>query len=68
MEKIDLAMHLRTIEAVYIKDALRFTKGNVQQAGDLLSVNRTTLISRIRKLGLSETLEELRSCGIEQGK
>ena len=49
---IDLRMHLAGIERALIEQALRRTRGTVAHAARLLNLRRTTLVERMRKLGL----------------
>ena len=46
-KRLDLDAMLKSWERSYIEAALRVTKGNVSQAAKLLSINRTTLYSRM---------------------
>ncbi len=50
---IDLQLTLRQIEAHYINQALHQTAGNKNQAASLLSLNRTTLVEKLKR-GLVE--------------
>ncbi|MCP4676917.1 MAG: AAA domain-containing protein [Deltaproteobacteria bacterium] len=50
---IDLQLTLRKIEALYIHKALDQTSGNKNQAANLLGLNRTTLVEKIKR-GLPE--------------
>ena len=51
-EGLDLRAHLATIERTLIEQALERTEGVVAQAARLLNLRRTTLVERLRKLGL----------------
>lgn len=48
----DLRTHLRDIEADLIQQAMREVESNVTQAADLLGLQRTTLVEKIKKLGI----------------
>ncbi len=50
---IDLQLTLRKIEALYIQQALEQTAGNKNQAANLLGLNRTTLVEKLKR-GLPE--------------
>ncbi|MCP4600066.1 MAG: sigma-54-dependent Fis family transcriptional regulator [Proteobacteria bacterium] len=50
---IDLQLTLRKIEALYIQKALQQTAGNKNQAANLLGLNRTTLVEKLKR-GLPE--------------
>ncbi|MDJ0765619.1 MAG: sigma 54-interacting transcriptional regulator [Myxococcota bacterium] len=52
-EGIDLQLTLRKIEALYIQQALSQTAGNKNQAANLLGLNRTTLVEKLKR-GLPE--------------
>ncbi len=52
---IDLQSTLRKIEAHYIQQALAQTSGNKNQAANLLGLNRTTLVEKLKR-GLPEAL------------
>ncbi len=49
---IDLRAHLRAIERTLIEQALQRSAGKVAHAARLLSLRRTTLVERLRKLEL----------------
>jgi len=51
-EGIDLRAHLAAIERALIEQALARTQGTVAHAARLLNLRRTTLVERLRKLGL----------------
>ena len=51
-EGIDLRAHLASIERALIEQALARTQGTVAHAARLLNLRRTTLVERLRKLGL----------------
>ncbi|MDH5189972.1 MAG: sigma-54 dependent transcriptional regulator [Gammaproteobacteria bacterium] len=50
---IDLKEHLTTLEANYIKQALDECDGVVAHAANMLGMRRTTLVEKMRKLGLT---------------
>ena len=52
---IDLQTTLRRIESLYIHQALEQTSGNKNQAANLLGLNRTTLVEKLKR-GFPETL------------
>lgn len=54
---LSLKEHLLDIERDYIQQALERSQGNVSRAARLLSLQRTTLIEKINKLGLKDTAE-----------
>lgn len=54
---LSLKDHLMDIERDYIQQALERCQGNVSKAARLLSLQRTTLIEKINKLGLKGTAE-----------
>ncbi len=59
---------MQAVERELLVRALRFTKGHQAQASDLLGINRTTLRSKLRELGI--TLEKVlsdRSDGSDEG-
>jgi len=49
---IDLRLQLSHIELGYISKALKLSKGNKTRAASMLGLNRTTLIEKMRRLGL----------------
>ncbi len=53
---IDLRAHLTTIERRLIEQALGRSGGTVAHAARLLNLRRTTLVEKMRKLGMSEPL------------
>jgi sigma-54 dependent transcriptional regulator, flagellar regulatory protein len=53
VEGIDLRLHLLTIERRLIEQALQRTAGTVAHAARLLNLRRTTLVEKLRKLGLA---------------
>ncbi|MBN2340937.1 MAG: sigma 54-interacting transcriptional regulator [Deltaproteobacteria bacterium] len=57
-EGLNLANTLRNIEAHYIQAALDYTDGNKNQAANLLGLNRTTLVEKIKR-GLPESLSNV---------
>jgi sigma-54 dependent transcriptional regulator, flagellar regulatory protein len=52
-EGIDLRAHLTRIERRLIEQALERSKGTVAHAARLLGLRRTTLVEKLRKLGLA---------------
>jgi sigma-54 specific flagellar transcriptional regulator A len=52
---MQLKQHLLEIERSLIKQALGRAEGNVSKTARLLNLQRTTLIEKINKYGLSET-------------
>jgi sigma-54 dependent transcriptional regulator, flagellar regulatory protein len=50
---IDLRLHLLSIERRLIEQALERTGGTVAHAARLLNVRRTTLVEKLRKLGIA---------------
>ncbi|MDO9372644.1 MAG: sigma-54 dependent transcriptional regulator [Gammaproteobacteria bacterium] len=50
---IDLKEHMQTLEATLIQQALEESSGVVAHAANLLKMRRTTLVEKMRKLGLS---------------
>ena len=55
---IDLRAHVIAIERNLIEQALRRAQGTVAQAARLLGLRRTTLVEKMRKLGMSGALTE----------
>jgi sigma-54 dependent transcriptional regulator, flagellar regulatory protein len=51
-EGIDLREHLLTIERQLIEQALQRSRGTVAKAARLLNLRRTTLVEKMRKLGM----------------
>jgi len=51
-EGLDLRVHLAAIERALIEQALARSQGTVAQAARLLNLRRTTLVERLRKLGI----------------
>jgi len=49
---LDLRIHLMTIERQLIEQALQRSRGTVAQAARLLNLRRTTLVEKMRKLGM----------------
>jgi sigma-54 specific flagellar transcriptional regulator A len=49
---LDLRTHLAAIERALIEQALERTQGTVAHAARLLNLRRTTLVERLRKLGI----------------
>ena len=54
-EGVKLKDHLLEIERQFIQEALKKAHGNVSQTARLLGLQRTTLIEKINKHGLSQT-------------
>ena len=54
---LDLKDHLAGIEIGLIRQALNSANGVVAHAAKLLRVQRTTLVEKLRKYGLSETAQ-----------
>ena len=52
-DDIDLRVYLRDVEIVLIESALKRANGTVSKASDLLKINRTTLIEKMKKLQIS---------------
>jgi sigma-54 specific flagellar transcriptional regulator A len=52
-ENIDLRVYLRDVEVVLIESALKKSDGVVSKASDLLKINRTTLIEKMKKLQIN---------------
>ena len=52
-ENIDLRVYLRDVEVVLIESALKKSDGIVSKAAELLKINRTTLIEKMKKLQIS---------------
>ncbi|MBS0378686.1 MAG: sigma-54-dependent Fis family transcriptional regulator [Proteobacteria bacterium] len=55
---LDLRLHLAGIERALIEQALERTQGTVAHAARLLNLRRTTLVERMRKLGLLSVAPE----------
>jgi sigma-54 dependent transcriptional regulator, flagellar regulatory protein len=55
-EGIDLREHLLTIERQLIEQALQRSRGTVAKAARLLNLRRTTLVEKMRKLGMGGDL------------
>jgi sigma-54 specific flagellar transcriptional regulator A len=49
---LDLREHLLTIERQLIEQALQRSRGTVAKAARLLNLRRTTLVEKMRKLGM----------------
>ncbi len=56
-EGLDLREHLLTIERQLIEQALQRSRGTVAQAARLLNLRRTTLVEKMRKLGMTHNGE-----------
>jgi sigma-54 specific flagellar transcriptional regulator A len=54
---LDLRAHLTTIERQLIEQALQRSRGTVAQAARLLNLRRTTLVEKMRKLGMAQSGE-----------
>ncbi len=57
-EGLDLREHLQRIERALVQQALTRANGVVAQAARLLNLRRTTLVERLRKLGLTDCMTE----------
>ncbi len=57
-DDIDLRVYLRDIEIVLIESALKKSDGTVSKASDLLKINRTTLIEKMKKLQITNQISE----------
>jgi sigma-54 specific flagellar transcriptional regulator A len=60
-EGLDLRAHLMAIERQLIEQALHRSRGTVAQAARLLNLRRTTLVEKMRKLGIAGASGELPS-------
>jgi len=49
---VNLAQILTKLERAYIQDALRESKGNKVEAARLLSLKRSTLSEKVRRMGI----------------
>ena len=58
VEGLDLREHLQTIERALVHQALERANGVVAHAARLLNLRRTTLVERLRKLGLADVMSE----------
>jgi transcriptional regulator with PAS, ATPase and Fis domain len=58
VDGVDLDGVLERIENGFIQQALRRTRGNKTMAAELLSLNRTTFIERLRKKGMLQNLRK----------
>jgi len=56
---VDLRAHLTLIERSLISQALQRSGGTVAHAARLLSLRRTTLVEKLRKLGMAGTAESI---------
>jgi sigma-54 specific flagellar transcriptional regulator A len=56
---VDLRAHLTLIERSLISQALERSGGTVAHAARLLSLRRTTLVEKLRKLGMASGHESL---------
>tara|TARA_Y100000591_G_scaffold331884_1_gene367221 strand:- start:1530 stop:2591 length:1062 start_codon:yes stop_codon:yes gene_type:complete len=52
-DDIDLRVYLRDVEIVLIESALKRSEGTVSKASELLKINRTTLIEKMKKLQIN---------------
>ena len=52
-DNIDLRVYLRDVEIVLIESALKRSEGTVSRASNLLKINRTTLIEKMKKLQIT---------------
>lgn len=52
-DDIDLRVYLRDVEIVLIESALKRSEGTVSKASELLKINRTTLIEKMKKLQIT---------------
>ena len=52
-DNIDLRVYLRDVEVVLIESAIKRANGTVSKAADLLKINRTTLIEKMKKLQIT---------------
>jgi sigma-54 dependent transcriptional regulator, flagellar regulatory protein len=52
---LDLREHLLTIERQLIEQALQRSRGTVAKAARLLNLRRTTLVEKMRKLGMAQS-------------
>lgn len=59
---IDLDAYLEMIEDGFIQQALQRSHGNKTLAAELLNLNRTTLIERLRKKGLLTSSHRVSQC------
>jgi sigma-54 specific flagellar transcriptional regulator A len=55
---VDLRAHLMVIERSLISQALQRSGGTVAHAARLLSLRRTTLVEKLRKLGMAGVPEQ----------
>ncbi|HEU5442625.1 MAG TPA: helix-turn-helix domain-containing protein, partial [Steroidobacteraceae bacterium] len=54
---LDLREHLLAIERSLVQQALERANGTVAHAARLLNLRRTTLVEKLRKLGIEATTE-----------
>lgn len=52
MKQIDLDNLIKKIELKYTIKALKSARGNVQKAAELIGINRTTLVMRMKRLNI----------------
>src|ERR1700733_13040246 len=57
-EGLDLRAHLLSIERRLVEQALERANGTVAQAARLLGLRRTTLVEKLRKLGIATSEAE----------
>lgn len=56
MKPIDLPALLKRIETRFLLKALRFTQNNRSKAAQLLGMNRTTVVEKMRAAGVLESM------------
>jgi len=56
-DSIDIRRHLIDVEEILIKAALEKSEGKTTKAAELLKLNRTTLIEKMKKLSIPKTFE-----------
>lgn len=59
-EGIDLKSYMRSTEATLIQTALDRSGGTMSQAAKLLHVGRTTLLDKVKRLGLNEPVDSIK--------
>jgi sigma-54 specific flagellar transcriptional regulator A len=55
---LDLRAHLLSIERALVQQALARANGTVAHAARLLNLRRTTLVEKLRKLGIEAATED----------
>jgi sigma-54 specific flagellar transcriptional regulator A len=60
-EGLDLRAHLLSIERRLVEQALERSNGTVAHAARLLNLRRTTLVEKLRKLGMAADSAEVAS-------